>query len=199
MKTPDHLNSLEIDRDDFTAALKAAASQVTGFSPGDLGLYFESGKLVIKADDTVAAVTASGTWPVPVFVPSEWVRTLEKHLPAGDPVCLNVEGGRIFVNGRSEACSLTESEDLRADELSEDDEEYLFCEAAALLKPLRVTYPDLVDLVTRKRPHSVLPISSRERQFFETLAKAWVLLAPFGVETADLLELADGAFPDAWR
>jgi hypothetical protein len=43
--------------------------------------------------------------------------------------------------------SARESPDLPPDELSDQDEAYLLSEAAALLKPLRVTHDDLIDLI----------------------------------------------------
>jgi hypothetical protein len=198
MQTPAPPNSLEIDRDDFTAALKAAA-KVIGAFPGDIGLYLESRKLVIKAPDSIATATAWGTWPVPVFVRAEWVRILRKRLPPGDPVCLKVDGGRLSVNRYSEACSLTEAEYIVTDELSKEEESRLFSEAAALLKPLRVRHEDLLYLIFEKRRPGSLPPRSQDKQLIATLAKAWVLLAPFGVETADLRSLVDEAVRNAWK
>ncbi len=191
-------HELQLSRADFDQALKTAA-RVIGKFPGHVGLGFDSGGLTIEAGGTVATAPARGFWPAPIFVGASWVRRMGRRLPPGDPIHLRVEAGRLFVNRYSEACSLTAAEHVVSNELSEADEARLILEAARILRPLRVGTEDLEKLVVETRVTGPVSPSAEERKLLSLVAKAWVLLAPFGVDTADLRKLVDTAVRNAWK
>ena len=191
-------HELQLARSDLAEALKAAAHGV-GKSPGDVGLRFDAGSLAIEASGTVATAPARGFWPVPIFVGASWVRRMGKRLPPGDPIRLRVEAGRLYLNRYSEACSLTATDHLVSNELSEADEAGLVKEAARILRPLRVGIEDLEKLVTETRVNGPVSPSAEERKLLWIIAKAWVLLAPLGVGTDDLRQLVDTAVRNAWK
>ncbi len=191
-------NELQLSRTDLAQALNSAAHAV-GKYPGHVGLRFDAGSLTIEAGSTVATAPASGFWTVPIFVGASWVRRMGKRLPPGDPIHLRVEAGRLYVNRYSEACSPTAAAHIVCNELSEAVEARLIREAALILRPLRVNAEDLETLVAETRVNGPLSPSVEERKLLSIIAKAWVLLAPLGVETHDLRQLVDNTVRKAWK
>ena len=191
-------HELQLSRTDLAQALKAAAHAV-GKYPGHVGLRFDGGSLTIEAGSTVATAPASGFWPAPIFVGASWVRRMGRRLPPGDPIHLRVDAGRLYVNRYSEVCSLTGAEHVVSNWLSEADEARLIREAARILRPLRVGAEELETLVAETHVNGPVSPTAEERKFLSIIAKAWVLLAPLGVETDDLRQLVDNAVRNAWK
>ena len=142
---------------------------------------------------------ASGFWPTPIFVGASWVRRMGKRLPPGDPIHLRVEAGRLYLNRYSEACSLTAAAHVVSNELSEADEAQLIDEAARILKSLRISPEALQELVSKTYVNGPISPSVEEKKMLSLIAKAWILLAPFGVGTNDLRQLVDNAVRNAWK
>jgi hypothetical protein len=191
-------HELQLSRVDFAQALKTAA-EVIGKFPGHVGIRFDAGYLIIEAGGTVATVPARGFWPTPIFVGASWVRRIGKRLPPGDPIHLRVEAGRLYLNRYSEACSLTAAEHVVRNELSEADEAELIAEAARILKFLRISPDALQELVSKTYVNGPISPSVEEKKMLSLIAKAWILLAPFGVGTDDLRHLVDNAVRNAWK
>ena len=191
-------NELHVSRTDFAQALKIAA-QVIGKFPGNVGLHFDTDCLTIEAGGAAATVPARGSWPVPVFVGASWVRRMSKRLAPGDPVHLRVSAGRLYLNRYSEACSLTAEEHVVSNELSEADEAELIAAAADILKSLRISPEALQELVSKTYVNGPISPSAEEKKMRSLIAKAWIVLAPFGVGTDDLRQLADNAVRNAWQ
>ena len=95
---------LAVSRRDMALALETVARGI-GRRPGGVRLCFEDGRLAIEIGGTVADMPASGTWPLPIFVRGNWVRKLAKRMPAGDPIHLRVDAGRLHANRYSESCA----------------------------------------------------------------------------------------------
>jgi hypothetical protein len=191
-------NELHVSRTDFAQALKTAV-QVIGKFPGHVGLHFDAGCLTLEAGGSVATAPARGFWPTPIFVGASWVRRMGKRLPPGDPIHLRVEAGRLYLNRYSEACSLTAAEHVVSNEPSEADEAELIGEAARILKSLRISPEALQELVSKTYVNGPISPSVEEKKMLSLIAKAWVLLAPFGVGTDDLRQLVDNAVRNAWK
>jgi hypothetical protein len=199
MMPPSELRGeLHVSRTDFAQALKTAA-QVIGKFPGHVGLHFDAGCLTIEAGGTVATLPASGFWPAPIFISASWIRRMGKRLPPGDPVHLRVDAGRLYLNRYSEACSLTPEEHVVSNELSESGEAELIAEAARILKSLRISPEALRELVSKTYVNGPISPSVEEKKMLSLIAKAWILLAPFGVGTDDLRQLVDNAVRNAWK
>jgi hypothetical protein len=79
------------------------------------------------------------------------------------------------------------------------DERRLILEAARILKPLLITKSDLDALVSETRAKATVSWFEQEKKMITIVAKAWVLLAPLGVETSDIRRLVDKAVRDAWK
>ncbi len=191
-------HELQLSRIDLSQSLKTAA-KVVGKFPGHVGLRFDAGCLTIEAGDTVATAPARGFWPTPIFVGASWVRRMGKRLPPGDPIHLRVEAGRLYLNRYSEAYSLTAAEHVVSNELSEADEAELIAEAARILKSLRISPDALQELVSKTYVNGPISPSVEEKKMLSLIAKAWILLAPYGVGTDDLRQLVDNAVRNAWK
>jgi hypothetical protein len=189
---------LQLSRLELAHALKTAAHVIGKFS-GHVGLHFEAGCLTIEAGGIVATAPAHGLWPAPIFVGGAWVQRMHKRLPPGDPIHLRVETGRLYVNRYSEACSPTAAEHVVSNELFEADETRIILEAARILKSLRISPEALQELVSRTYVRGPISPSVEEKKMLSLIAKAWILLAPFGVGTAHLRELVDNAVRNAWK
>src|ERR1019366_8913715 len=109
MPPSDPLYELAVSRADLAQALKIAGRAIRK-RPLDTSFRFEDGCLSIEAGNTVAHAPARGTWPLPIFVGASWVRRLAKRLPAGDPIHLRVDAGRLYANRYSEPCGWTPRE-----------------------------------------------------------------------------------------
>ena len=54
--------------------------------------------LFIEAGSAIAKAPAKGFWPLTIIVGALWVRRLAKSMPAGDPIHLRVDEGRLHTN-----------------------------------------------------------------------------------------------------
>ncbi|HZL25955.1 MAG TPA: hypothetical protein VFC39_05440 [Acidobacteriaceae bacterium] len=190
--------SLEVSRADLAQALKIVA-RVVGKAQGDARLRFEGGHLSIEAFGTVASAPARGVWPVPIFVRSSWVRRLARRMPSGDPLRLEIKEDRIYLERYSEVCALTPTEVPPNPDLPQIDQEWLIEEAARILKPLLIKKSDLEELASEARAKGTASWSTDEKRMTALVAKAWVLLAPLGIETTDIRRLMEKTVRDAWK
>lgn len=189
---------LEVSRADLTQALKTISRSI-GKRPGDAGLRFENGCLSIEAANTTAEAPARGIWPVPIFVGYSWVRQIAKKMPVGDPIRLRVADKRIYANRYSEPCATAPREYPVDSEIPQADEQQVIQEAARILKPLLITVSDLQQLVAEAVPKETVSWSAEEKKMMRLVTKAWLLLAPLGVEIADIRRLIDKAVRNAWK
>ena len=196
---------LEVSRADLAQALKTVARAI-GKHPGDASFRFEDGCLSIEAGNTVADAPARGTWPLPIFVSTCWVRRVARRVPAGDPIHLRVDAGRLYANRYSEPCTGTPSERPAPTEQSAIDENVLISAAAWILKPLRVERPAVESLVsealargTSSWSRGVVAWSEEEKKMRIIVENAWMKLAPFGVGMPDIRRLVDKTLRDAWK
>jgi hypothetical protein len=107
MPPPEPPYELEVSRADLAQALKFVVRAI-GKRPGDVSLSLQDGSLSIEAANTMADATARGTWPLPIFVSASWIRGMAKCLPAGDPIHLRVDAGRLYANRYSRPWSAWE-------------------------------------------------------------------------------------------
>jgi len=107
MPPPEPPYELEVSRADLAQALKFVVRAI-GKRPGDASLSFQDGSLSIEPANTMADATARGTWPHPIFVSASWIRGMAKVLPAGDPIHLRVDAGRLYANRYSQPWSAWE-------------------------------------------------------------------------------------------
>jgi hypothetical protein len=121
---------------------------------------------------------------------------MAKNMPAGDPVRLRVAEGRLYANRYSEPCSWTAVEqpiNPKRPQLNE------ILEAARILKPLLIKRSDIETMVAEAGARGTPSWSEEEKKMIAIIAKAWVLLAPAGVETADIRRLVNNAVRNAWK
>jgi hypothetical protein len=79
------------------------------------------------------------------------------------------------------------------------DEHISIAEAARILKPLLVKQSDLEAVVADARARGTPSWSEEEKKMIAIIAKAWALLAPLGVEPADIRRLVNNAVRNAWK
>jgi len=196
---------LEVSRADLGQALKTVARAI-GQNPGDACFRFADGLLFIEASNTSADAPARGTWPLPIFVSTWWVRRVARRMPTGDPIHLRVDAGRLYANRYSETCARTPRVQPTAAERSAIDENLLISEAAQLLESLRIERPAVERLVseaiargTSSWSRGVVAWSEEEKKMRMIVEKAWMKLAPFGVGMTDIRRLVDKTLHDAWK
>jgi hypothetical protein len=191
----DLLYELEVARADLSQAVEVVAG-LMGKQPSGVSLQFEDGWLWIESGAGIAKTPAQGTWPLTIIAGRSWVRRLAKNMPAGDPVRLRVEEGRLYANRYSEPCTRTAVKQPIDPKGPQQDK---ILEAAGILKPLLITKWDLAALVVEASARGTPSWSEEDKKMIAIIAKAWVLLAPLGVETADLRRLVDDAVRNAWK
>jgi hypothetical protein len=187
--------SLEVARADLIPAVEVVAG-LMGKQPSGASLQFEDGWLRIESGAGIAKTPARGTWPLTIIVGRSWVRRLAKNIPAGDPVRLRVEEGRQYANRYSEPCARTAVKQPINPVGPQSDS---ILEAARILKPLHITKWHLFALVVEARERGAAAWSEEDKKMIAMIAKAWALLAPLGVETADLRRLVNDAVRNAWK
>lgn len=188
-------DGLEVSRADLLHAVEIVAG-LMGKQPSGASLQFEDGWLYIESGRGIAKTPARGTWPLTIIVGASWVRRLARSMPAGDTIRLRVDEGRIYANRYSEPCTLTAVDqpiNPKRPQLNE------ILEAARILKPLLIKRSDIETLVAEARAKGLVSWSEEEKKMIAIVAKAWVLLAPLGVETADIRRLVDNAVRNAWK
>jgi hypothetical protein len=188
-------DGLEVSRADLVHAVEIVAG-LMGKQPSGVSLQFEDGWLWIESGAGIAKAPARGTWPLTIIVGRSWVRRLAKNMPAGDPVRLRVEEGRLYANRYSEPCTRTAVKQPINPKGPQSDK---ILEAARILKPLLITKWDLAALVVEASARGTPSWSEEDKKMIAMVAKAWVLLAPLGVETADLRRLVNDAVRNAWK
>jgi hypothetical protein len=187
--------ALEVARADLLPAVEIVAG-LMGKQPSGVSLQFEDGWLWIESGAGIAKIPARGTWPLTIIVGRSWVRRLAKSMPAGDPVRLRVEEGRLYANRYSEPCTRTAVKQPINPKGPQLDK---ILDAARILKPLLISKWDLAALVVEARARGTVSWSVEEKKMIAIVAKAWVLLAPLGVETSDIRRLVDNAVRNAWK
>ena len=126
---------LEVARADFLRAVGVVAG-LMGKKPSGVSLQFDDGWLWIESGAGIAKTPARGRWPLTIIVGRSWVRRIAKNMPAGDPVRLRVEEGRLYANRYSEPCTLTAVKQPVDPKGPQQDK---ILEAARILKPLLIT------------------------------------------------------------
>lgn len=190
--------NLSIRRADLTHALKIVTRGI-GTYAGEARLQFENGIFSVEAHGTGASASASGAWPVPIFVHASWVRRMSRRMPPGDPLRLEIKEDRIYLERYSEPCALTPKAIPTNPDLPQIDEKGLVEEAAKVLKPLLIKRSELEELVAEARAKGTASWSKDEKRMTAIVAKAWVLLAPLGVETTDIRRLIEKTVRNAWK
>ena len=190
--------NLAIGRTDLTHALKIVARGIGKYA-GQATLRFENGLLSVEAHGTLASAPASGAWPIPIFVQASSVRRLARKMPPGDPLRLQIKEDRIYLERYSEPCALTPTAIPANPDHNQIDEKGLIEEAAKVLKPLLIKKSDLEELVAEARVEGAASWSTHEKKMTSIVAKAWVILAPLGIETTDIRRLVDKAVRSAWK
>jgi hypothetical protein len=198
--TLDPVDGLEVSRDDLAKTVGIVARLMKKWNKG-VSLRFEDGWLFIEAGHghAVARAPARGCWPLTIVVGAAWVKRLAKNMPAGDPIHLRVDAGRLYANRYSERCSWTSEDSPLHPKAPALDEKALVLEAAKILKPLRINREDLEKLVSETRAKGPSHWSHQEKKMISIVARAWALLAPLGIEPADIRRLADDAVRNAWK
>ena len=192
---PEPPYELEVARADLLQAVRVVAA-LMGKQPSGVSLQFEDGWLWIESGAGIAKTPARGTWPLTIIVGRSWVRRSAKNMPAGDPIRLRVEEGRLYANRYSEPCARTAVKQPINPKRPQVD---AIMEAARILKPLLITKWDLAALVVEARERGPASWSEEDKKMLAMVAKAWALLAPLGIETADLRRLVNDAVRNAWN
>lgn len=199
---PDPVDGLEVSRDDLSKAVGIVSRLVEKWNKG-VSLRFEDGWLYIEAGHghAVAKTPARGCWPLTIIVGVSWVRRLAKNMPAGNPIRLHVdvEESRLYTNRYSERCSWITADSPFHPEVPGLDVKAVISEAAEILKPLLINREDLEHLVSETHARGASPWSIQEKKMISIIAKAWALLAPLGIEPADIRRLTDNAVRNAWK
>jgi hypothetical protein len=196
----DPVDGLAVSREDLLKAVRIVSRLVEKWNKA-VSLRFEDGWLFIEAGrgHAVAKAPAQGCWPLTIVVGVSWLRRLAKNMPTGDPVRLRVEDGRLYANRYSERCSVTPEDSPLYPEVPDLDEKAVILEATKILKPLRISQEDLEKLVSETRARGTSRWSVQEKKMISIVAKAWTLLAPLGIEPADIRRLTDNAVRNAWK
>jgi hypothetical protein len=195
---PGKPHELEVSRADLIAQLKFAAKAMDKSST-NVTLRFQDGMLVIEAGESTVEVFARGNWPAPIISDVLWVRVLAKKMPAGDPIRLRVQDGKLYTNAFAVRCAFSLEELPPILEPPKTDERRLIVEAAEILKPLRLSKDDVEKLVTEARARGNATWTHHDKKMIEVVARAWKLLAPLGVETSDIRRCVDDAVRNAWK
>lgn len=195
---PDKPHELEVSRADLLTQLKFL-SKAMGKSTKSVILRFQGGTLVIEAGESTVEIFARGDWPVAIITDAIWAHVLAKKMPAGDPVRLRVQEGKLYANAFSVRCAFALEELPPILEPPKSDERRLIVEVAEILKPLRLSKEDVEKLVTEARARGNATWTHHDKKMIEVVARAWKLLAPLGVETSDIRRCVDDAVRNAWK
>jgi hypothetical protein len=184
---------LLFDRQTLLLALKKLAASLEK-SVRWISISYADGKSVITAGTACAVVPAEGNWDEPIFVDAAWVRLSATLLANVDPVSLRVKNGRFYTNTYSQECRLCLPE--RADtkpSISAKSREKRISKAAAFLGDFRITEKAVEGLVNSIQSQRDPLWQPNETAMVSAVAKAWIQLAPLGVETTDLRKFLDDA------
>jgi len=195
---PDKPHELEVSRVDLIAQLKFAAKAMDK-SATNVTLRLQDGMLVIEAGESTVEVFARGNWPAPIISEALWVRVLAKKMPAGDPIRLRVQDGKLYTNAFAVRCALSLEELSPVSERPEPDERRLIGQAAEILKPLRLSQENVEKMVAEAHARGNATWFHHDKKMIEIVARAWRLLAPLGVETGDIRRFVDDVVRNAWK
>ena len=186
-------DGLAVGRADLEHALGIIASSLSPQVRG-VTLSYDEPWLYLKTRTTLARATAKGVWPVTIVVPATWAKRLVRSLPAGDPIILHVEGGRLYTNKFSVPCEWSAEEDVPDPRITENKTvKHRLRKAAEILKPFRVEEDELQRLMIEAGKRGTPSWSESEQKVIAAVSKAWAVLAPLGIETSDLRSLIDNA------
>jgi hypothetical protein len=118
-------------------------------------------------------------------------------MPPGDPLIIHIEADRIHLGRYSEICSLTRAKPSPS--LVEKEIRDRITQAAQILEPLHIKRKDIEELISYAQAERSDSWSQEEKKMLSMVAKAWVLLAPMGIETPDLHRLIQSAVRNAWK
>lgn len=184
---------LLFDRETLLQALQKLAATLDK-SVRWISISYQGGKASITAGTATSVVPAKGHWEETIFVDAEWVRLSATLLPNVDPLSLRVTKGRFYTNTYSQECrlSLPVKNDTKPS-ISAKNREARISKAAALLSDFRVTNEAIEALIKSVTAHREPNWQPEEKALITAVAKAWIQLAPLGVETNDLRTFLDDA------
>lgn len=196
---PDIQDGLAVGRADLEHALGMIAGSLSPQVRG-VTLSYDEPWLYLKTRTTLARATAKGVWPVTIIVPATWAKRLVRSLPEGDPIILHVEGGRLYTNKFSVPCEWSAEEDVLDPRVNEKKTtKHRLRKAAEILKTFRVEEDELQRLMIEAGKRGTPAWSESEQKVIAAVSKAWAVLAPLGVETADLRSLIDNAIRNGFK
>ncbi len=191
--------ALTVGRRDLLFALKTV-TRALKYGATDARITFENGRLTVEAGDTAAETPAEGNWPPEVFVDSGWVRRMAKRLPEGGPVTLAVDEERLRIRRYSERCWFKARPNAEQPSTGKPEGcPATAAEAAKILRPLKLSERHIRELMTQAAQREAHPWDTDHPRMISLIAKAWVLLAPFGVEPRDIRRMVDRAIRNAWK
>jgi len=120
----------------------------------------------------------------------------ESPTARGNPLVLRVEKKHFYINTFGVPChEVAKKTRTPPPSAIEPSREVLrsIGQAAKLLEAFHVTAQDVIGLVKRAQSAGQPSWTAAEAKMIAAVAKAWVVLAPLGVETADLRSLIDNA------
>ena len=142
-----------------------------------------------------------------------WIRRLAGKPTDGDPITISFENGRLYAGRYSEPAALASNrkpsrdrkEAVLKEAIAGPATEYETPEAlepqiqraADILAPLLISIQNIRDIVNRAIPRKRL-WQRGEKKAIASVAKAWAVLAPLGVEPSDFRHLIDEAGRKAW-
>jgi hypothetical protein len=145
----------------------------------EVTLSFDGENLDIEAVGVGQSFPATGSWPGTVIVRKEFLNVLKFSASRAQSLVLRVEGDRLWLGSATVPCAVQHT---KAPEI--------FVPTNASLRyllVLRAKHADAALSASGAMPLIVDAEARRDR----LVAKAAELLAPMGVETADLRELVD--------
>ena len=157
-------------------------------------ISFDDGWLMIAVGEADFAIAAEGKWAKPVSIDASWIQKMNRLLPAGNPLVLRVEKKHFYINTFGVPCHEVAKKKTPPAAI-EPSREVLrrIGQAAKLLEPFHVTAQDVIELVKKAHSAGSPSWTADETKMIATVAKAWALLAPLGIETSDLRALIDNA------
>jgi len=158
-------------------------------------ISFDDGWLMIAVGEADCAIAADGRWAKPVSIDASWIPKMNRLMPAGNPLVLRVEKKHFYINSFGVPCHDVAKKKPPAPSKVEPSREAIrsIGEAAKLLEPFHVTAQDVIELVKKAKCAGPPLWTAEETKMIATVAKAWALLAPLGIETSDLRFLIDNA------
>ncbi|MEQ1861833.1 MAG: hypothetical protein ABMA13_18090 [Chthoniobacteraceae bacterium] len=167
---------LEIRRSDFTDAVKPLLKIARPRKGEEAVLSFDGSFLVIELGGGGVGVPAKGIWPGQARVVGEFVTSLMKAPPVGNPIVFKIMDGRIFAGSASIGCAWQAAEAKKI-ELPVN---------ATPLNFLRIseTYTD--EEIRDAGLHKLIKLAREGRD--EKVARAAHHLASLGITADDLRE-----------